>query len=262
MLIKRVLSALVGIPLLLYFIYLGDLWYTLIVWLIVIIGMREFLAMMDFSGIFPHLVGYAGVTALLGGVYLENYPLVLMIITILFVFTALGMVFRFNEAEAQESTSLFWGIMYIGGLMSFLVLIRNSFTFEFTVILFAVVWLNDTFAYFAGNKWGRRKLIPSVSPGKTVEGSVGGFLGTVAFVVITFILMEWFYPLDFGWSIAMAILIIILAQLGDLVESALKRKMEVKDSGGLIPGHGGILDRFDSMLLAAPFVYLFLFLIV
>ena len=261
MLIKRVISALVAVPLLLYFIYLGDLWYNVIVWLIALLGIREFMGMMGLNGATPLALGFAGVTALMGAVYFEELALILLVVTVIFLLTALSQVAGFHRFTLQESFGLFWGIMYIGGLMSYLVLIRNSFSFEYTMILFAAVWLNDTFAYFAGRKWGNRKLIPAVSPAKTVEGSLGGLLGPVVFMAITFLFMGWFHPLSLEWTLALTVLIIIPAQAGDLVESALKRKLEVKDSGNLIPGHGGILDRFDSMLLAAPVAYYFLLLI-
>lgn len=262
MLIKRVLSALVGVPLVLFFIYLGDLWYAILIWLIMLLGLREFFHMTRVGSMVPEILGYVGATALLAAVFGGDLSLILTVITAVFVVTAAMLVIRFKKAHTGESFAVLWGILYVGGLFSYLVLIRNTFDYEFTVILLAAAWLNDTFAYFTGNKWGRRKLIPAVSPGKTVEGSLGGLLGTVLLIAVTHFLLEFFYPLNLGLTLALTVFIVIIAQFGDLVESALKRKFNTKDSGSLIPGHGGILDRFDSIMFAAPFVYYFLILLV
>ncbi len=261
MLLKRVLSALVGIPLLLYFIYLGDIWYTLIVWLIAVIGLREYFQMMRLSDKVLFFSGFVGLTALLAAVHLGSLETVLVVITLLFLWIALNLVFRFNRSTLEETSLFFWGIIYIGGLLGYLVMLRQEFVFEFTVILIAAVWLNDTFAYFVGNAWGKRKLMPAVSPAKSVEGSLGGLLGTILLSILLYFLIPDFYQLSLVLTVGLVFIIIIFAQIGDLVESALKRKLEVKDSGSFIPGHGGILDRFDSMMYAAPFAYYYIFLI-
>ena len=127
----------------------------------------------------------------------------------------------------------------------------------YTYLLLAGVWIHDTAAYFVGVKWGMRKFAPQISPKKSVEGSLAGIGFTVAIFFSAAILIPGLIPLNLGQVIILALGISVFAQLGDLLESAFKRQMNVKDSGGIIPGHGGILDRFDSLLLAAPFVYYF-----
>ncbi len=119
-------------------------------------------------------------------------------------------------------------------------------------LIFAVTWLGDAGAYFVGRRFGRRKLAPRISPNKTVEGSIGGAIVAVALAVGRFAAVE---PGVSSWWVAgVALGANVLGQLGDLWESALKRAAGVKDSGALIPGYGGMLDKFDSMCLAAPFV--------
>jgi phosphatidate cytidylyltransferase len=136
-----------------------------------------------------------------------------------------------------------------------------------TVILLAPVvltWLNDSYAYFAGRAWGKRKLIPRVSPGKTVAGAVGALTGTILSAVGYSFLLARFpaYRMGIGEAVVFGVLISVAAQVGDLAESLLKRDAGVKDSGKLLPGHGGALDRFDSLFFNLPLAYAFFWLVV
>ena len=133
---------------------------------------------------------------------------------------------------------------------------------QFNVLLvstFAIIWVNDTFAYFTGSLLGRRKLNEDISPKKTWEGSIGGFIFSIIGAVI---LHQLFNVLDLWEWIGFAITLVISGTLGDLFESTLKRRAGVKESGNLIPGHGGILDRIDSILLALPFVFIYLIIVI
>ena len=139
---------------------------------------------------------------------------------------------------------------------------NNSFTdnYSFQIILgfFILLWLNDTGAYLAGRFFGKHKLFERISPKKTWEGSIGGGIATIG---EAYILSIFFTNIELSNWIVMAILIVVFGGLGDLVESMLKRSLKVKDSGKLLPGHGGILDRFDGLLLSVPFVYAYFHLI-
>ncbi|HEX6938703.1 MAG TPA: phosphatidate cytidylyltransferase [Longimicrobiales bacterium] len=131
------------------------------------------------------------------------------------------------------------------------------------LVIYAIglTWINDTCAYFAGRAWGRRKLIPRVSPGKTVIGAVAGGIGTVVVgAVYGAMVLEGWYDLPVGpWKgAAGGLLIAVAALVGDLAESAMKREAGVKDSGHLLPGHGGILDRFDALFFAIPVAFWYL----
>ena len=134
------------------------------------------------------------------------------------------------------------------------------------LLLFPVVltWLSDTFAYFAGRMWGKKKLIPKVSPGKTMAGSVGAIVGTPLAAVGYSILLQRFPTWQMGVveALVFGVLVSVAAQVGDLAESLLKRDVGVKDSGRLLPGHGGALDRFDSLFFTLPLGYAFFVLVV
>ena len=129
---------------------------------------------------------------------------------------------------------------------------------EWLLLVFVLLWANDTFAYLTGRLLGKHKLFERISPGKTIEGSIGGLVFTLAGIIVFSHYVDW---LSLWQAIGLGLIAVVFGTLGDLCESMLKRQAGVKDSGNLIPGHGGVLDRFDSVLFAVPFVYVFLFLI-
>lgn len=147
---------------------------------------------------------------------------------------------------------------YISSGVVFLFLIALNFGYYNSKIIlgiFALIWINDSFAYLIGKNFGRQKLFESVSPKKTVEG----FLGGVFFAAIgSYLIYTTTNNLEFSNWLILSVLVSVFGTIGDLIESKYKRQAEVKDSGSLIPGHGGILDRMDSAIFLAPFVYLFL----
>ncbi len=259
MLAKRLATALVAIPIILYIVYLGGIYYSFLIGLIALIGLYEYLKMLHVNEPALVFLSLICLAALFVAVYYKNTVFMLVVLGVCFLLSILNLLLRFEKTDLKDSAAIFWGFMYVGGLLGFLLLIRVDFVFEYTVFLFVVVWLSDTFAYFAGRKWGNKKLAPVLSPGKTVAGSVGGFVGTAVFLSLFYIFLGDFFPLGYGLTILLTVIITFLAQVGDLVESAVKRKLDAKDSGGIVPGHGGVLDRFDSIMFAAPFTYLFLF---
>ncbi|QCW99183.1 phosphatidate cytidylyltransferase [Aggregatimonas sangjinii] len=150
------------------------------------------------------------------------------------------------------------GLFYIGGGCIFLTMIpykNDEFAKLLIMGIFILIWVNDSFAYLVGRSLGRTKLFPSVSPKKTIEGAIGG----LAFTLGAAYFMAKYEPIvNVGQWMTLAAVIVIAGNLGDLVESKLKRVAGVKDSGALLPGHGGMLDRLDSLVFAAPFAYLIL----
>jgi phosphatidate cytidylyltransferase len=146
------------------------------------------------------------------------------------------------------------GLIYIGVGMSFFIFLHSFNIWGLWLALIAT-WVTDTGAFFVGKFVGKRKLSPGISPNKTIEGALGGVLFTT--ITVTFIAL-YLDKFSFYWIIY-SIMVALIAISGDLFESSLKRDMEVKDSGRLIPGHGGILDRFDSLLFTIPFTYFYLF---
>jgi phosphatidate cytidylyltransferase len=144
--------------------------------------------------------------------------------------------------------TFFHGLGYIGG----------TFNFHFPLAFLIMLWANDTGAYLSGRFFGRTKLFERHSPKKTWEGFIGGVLISA---VAAYIISIWYRDLPWNRWVSMAVLIGCFGTLGDLVESMFKRSINVKDSGGILPGHGGLLDRFDGLLLSAPIVYAYLYLI-
>ena len=263
MLYLRVLSAIVGIPIVLAAVYFGDIWYALLLLIVVNRGIFEYYRMFqsrDYN--LPFVFGFLGVTLFLVIIYFQQVALIYPLLIIIFVLLYMDALFHMERFSLVEAAILLWGILYLGGLGGFMLMLRMLPDGAFyTYLLLFSVWLHDSLAYFIGSKWGVRKFAPLISPNKSVEGSMAGVLGLSAIMFSTSILAPTFLPLPPLQAVFLGLGIAVFAQLGDLLESALKRQLEVKDSGALIPGHGGVLDRFDSILFTAPFVYYFFLLI-
>ncbi|TXK52917.1 phosphatidate cytidylyltransferase [Pontibacter qinzhouensis] len=170
-------------------------------------------------------------------------------------------VLELYRKHAQPFTNIAFtmlGALYIGvpfGLLHLLGYLQGDYSWQPILGALLLIWASDTGAYAFGKSFGKHKLLPRVSPGKTWEGWAGGVLTAVG---VAYVLSMFFPDLELYQWIGTAIIISVFGVLGDLVESMLKRSLGVKDSGTLLPGHGGILDRFDSLLLAIPFIVAFL----
>ncbi len=263
MLYLRILSALLGIPIIVFAVYFGDQWYALLILLVVNLGLYEYNNIFKIANLsFQALISYFGITMLIVVLYLDEHILILPLIMLLLFFLFILALFNMERLSIIESALSLWGIVYIGGLCGYMLMLRMQPDGAlYTYILLAGIWIHDTLAYLIGVKWGFRKFSPEISPKKSVEGSLAGLFGTIVIFFSVSILSPALTTLSPVEAIILALGISVFGQLGDLMESALKRQMRVKDSSGIIPGHGGILDRFDSLMLAAPFVYYFFLLI-
>jgi phosphatidate cytidylyltransferase len=261
MLAQRVASAAVGLPLIFLFIWAGEEWYTAAVCAIVLVATIEFQrARRGSTGAFDVLVA-AIATAMVAGAHV-GIEWVLW-----FVVGGAIIPLVWVTLRAQPETALpdwQWavsGILYVGLLGAHLVLLRelsNGRDWVYVTVLgtFAV----DTGAYFVGKAIGRQKLAPTISPGKTVEGTLGGIAaGFAAVVLLNFLLGP---RLGAALIVPLALLLPLAAVIGDLAESIIKRGMRIKDSSTIIPGHGGLLDRLDSILFTFPVVYYYLIWVV
>ncbi len=204
----------------------------------------------------------AGGTAAVAGALLTPLPLcrigcttdwLLFGPTMAVMASALFFLFRIGDIRdvARDFSFLVTGFLYVPLLLAHLLLLRyEPFGSQWIFLIMAIVMAGDTGAYYVGSAIGKHKLYPVVSPNKSIEGAVGGLAGSVTGALIA---RATFFPqLTFVDAVATALLLGVLGQLGDLFESLLKRSFGVKDSGSIIPGHGGILDRLDSILFAAP----------
>lgn len=203
------------------------------------------------------LATFAG-TGLTGVLALQHYALFVAGLTFaVFLFACLFLV-RFGTVDkvAGELSLLCFGFLYLSIPMAHLILLRSlQHGTRWVLLVLFMVMLNDTCAYFTGTFLGRHKLYPQVSPNKSIEGAVGGLAGSVLAAGVGYVT---FMP----WAGVLPLLLLglvagVVAELGDLFESLLKRSFGVKDSGRLIPGHGGILDRLDSLIFAFPLTYYF-----
>ena len=163
-----------------------------------------------------------------------------------------------NTVSVSETLTFYALFVYIVGCFSSIVLVRYGNGGEYLYMLvFLGAWICDTFAYFTGKFFGKHKLIPEISPKKTVEGSIGG----IVFTVVSFVIFGLIVNLGFGAGISyvklciFAVVLSIISQFGDLIASTIKRQYNIKDYGNLFPGHGGILDRFDGVMLTAPTLF-------
>lgn len=191
--------------------------------------------------------------------FLKDRHLPLLIIPVIAIFTV--ELFRYEKTPFLNMAVLFVGLVYV--IMP-LALLNNINTFgsmtggadyQFLLAFFVMVWINDTGAYLTGLLIGKHKLFPSVSPKKTWEGFFGGAILTLITGWLAGIYFVGYQDVNY---VIYALIIIIFATLGDLVESLLKRNFNVKDSGSILPGHGGMLDRFDGVLLSSPLVFLYI----
>jgi len=227
--------------------------FSLLVFLIALAGLDEFYRMA-----LPARRGEGRLAALLGAgslftLFAGNPVYPLMALTLLVLGFALVSLFRLQEIPqaAADAALLLMGFLYVPLLLSHLIMIRMlPHGVPWLFLIMVIVMTGDSAAYYVGSSFGKTKLYPAVSPKKSVEGSLGGLAGSIAGA---FVAKGIFFPeLSAFDCVATAVLLGVLGQLGDLFESLIKRSCGVKDSGSILPGHGGILDRLDSILFAGP----------
>ncbi|MCL8208724.1 MAG: phosphatidate cytidylyltransferase [Actinomycetia bacterium] len=249
---QRVGTTVVGVPLLVLGLWLGHWPLWAMTWLLALVGSVEFshllrLRHLDLppwqTGLFT--TGVLAANAL-------HWPLWPVVVALFFLAALLGLGGSDNQRGFLTGVSALFGGLYLGGLFSFLVRLRGMpHGFWVTLYVFAVTWLTDAAAFFAGRALGRHPLLPRVSPGKTWEGAVAGLaVGVLVGAAASPLVGQ-----DAGTGLWVGGLVSMAGQIGDLVESNLKRFVGAKDSGGILPGHGGVLDRFDSALFAMPAAY-------
>ena len=252
-LISRIVVSLIGLPLVLGMLWLGSWWLSGLVVAAALVAVHEFVTMArPLRPLAPAI--YVGVVLGLVGAHLGGIAWLLGGLLATFVFAFVLNAFSRTRAPSTVAIgATILGAVWVGSGLGALVLLREEHDkarlFAFTALL--TVWAADTFAYFAGRLFGRHKLAPSLSPGKTWEGFI---VGSLAGVFVSFVaLYDTRGSYLSSWQAVVLGLVVVLASAaGDLFESMLKRDMEVKDTGRLLGGHGGMLDRVDALLFAAP----------
>ncbi|WP_405607144.1 phosphatidate cytidylyltransferase [Polaribacter sp. Asnod1-A03] len=257
-LLKRSLSGIIYVLIFLSAILISKESYIALTSLFGVLCIWEFSKLIDFKGIIGYI--FFGLTLFLMLKRPDNYAVAVILgITLLSSLSLIYYLFVKKEVTfSNDRSKLGLLIRYPIFSMIFLVFLpiyQGEYNPYLMISILIIIWVNDSFAFLVGKNLGKRKLFPSVSPKKTIEG----FLGGLVFALIAAIIIGTFND-DFiigNWLI-IAFLVSVIGTIGDLIESKFKRQANVKDSGDIMPGHGGILDRLDSLLFAAPFVYLYI----
>jgi phosphatidate cytidylyltransferase len=269
---QRILTAFVGVPVLYIIFYLGGIWFLILFLLIILLAQYEFLKLLENNGyvVQKGLMLLSSVFLPVAAYYGFIYAGGVFIAFIFVSFLIQLMRKRFENILVQVGVTVF-GITYISFFLSYSILLRNidqnsnikiltdnmqsmnNVGFFLVIFVVTCTFLNDTGAYYIGKWKGKRKLSPDISPGKTVEGTLGGIITAIVTGGIVNLIFK--SPLPHFFALVFALIVSLAAIFGDLFESMIKRSVGAKDSGAILPGHGGILDRFDSLILVFPVSY-------
>jgi phosphatidate cytidylyltransferase len=266
--VLRVLVSIIAIPVILAASYFGGYYFLFFVLVISLLSFYEFSLLVRNKDM--HVSIFMGLLSVLFFIFnsylklFENYALLLVIVAVL----CLIELFRNKNSALLNLGATFLGILYIGLFSAALVSIREFYVLPdenyfqgglLIISIFATIWICDSAAYYIGTAFGKHKLFTRVSPKKSWEGAIAGFVFAILAMIASKLIV-----LDFlSWNsiIGIGIIIGVFGQIGDLIESLFKRDSGVKDSSSLVPGHGGIFDRFDSLIFSAPLILILLKLI-
>ncbi|MCL1999657.1 MAG: phosphatidate cytidylyltransferase [Turicibacter sp.] len=255
--IRRIVTLIVLLPTIVAVIVLGDMWLRGLLAAFSLLALFEFYrAVSDGKGNKLHLVGYAFTVVyflLIASDFLTLVPIVFMIIV------ACITVMFYRKIDLKDCVITICGFFYIPVFFSFIYLVREQSLF-FVWLIFVSASVSDTFGYLIGKNWGKHRLVNTASPTKSIEGCVAGIVGAAIGGVIYYIIFinisgspSPLTPLE---TVAVSIIGAVFSQFGDIFASAIKRYVGIKDFGQLLPGHGGVLDRFDGILITAPIIYM------
>ena len=261
--LKRWITGLSALPFLIFLVYIGGFPFVILVGIASICSLWEYYRIVfnaDSETLHGVVVwwGYFVGLAIIVTAHIADSESVLVLLAFNLVFVGLMSMFLYKSKPSVVNVipKQVQGIIYIPLLLSFLVSIRrgpDGMTWIF--LLLAIIFAGDISAYYVGSYLGRHKLNPAISPGKTIEGAIGGLAGNLLVGSIG----KFFFLPALSWSPALLFFLAVglSGQVGDLFESEFKRSSKIKDSGGILPGHGGVLDRIDALLFASPVAYLF-----
>ncbi len=262
MLFSRIISAIIGILILIFVIFMGGWVFKLALMLVALLGLFEFYSVLQRGKIkFTNIAGFVSAVLIfiVTDLNMKDKFFYILLITIIFLFilSILSKKYAFNDIMVT-----ILGLVY--PTLSFITILLIS-KIDYPInnlalaLLFLLTWSSDTFAYFSGMLLGRHKLSPDLSPKKTIEGAVGGVIGTIIISVICWGITSFYYDFSISWYhfLVIGLMCGIFSQFGDLSASLIKRNYDAKDFGHIMPGHGGILDRFDSILFTAPLIYIY-----
>ncbi len=261
----RIISGTIFLGVLIFSILYSKITFLSLFFILMIFCIYEFTRMIKLKSVFPYIIGV--LSYIFGNILnVEDVPsrsifINVGVVLFLTIFCSFAWILLAKKEEiVSHLGKIFLVAVYIivpFVLMAQIPFLDNDFNYAKTVILgvFILIWSNDTFAYLVGKNFGKIKLLKEISPNKTVEGFIGGML---ACFITSYFISQYFTALSLTQWIVIAGLVSVFGVLGDLIESMFKRQAGIKDSSNLIPGHGGFLDRFDSVIFAAPFIFIYL----
>jgi phosphatidate cytidylyltransferase len=266
---KRILFGLIYVATIVFSSILGPIYFYGLFFVFLIICLYEFLRLIELKSLYPYILAVAFYSiAILSNeniIAIEekmSHKLIVSVTVFFLFFIFISALISSRKIAIQYLGRIFLSLIYL--IIPFSLLLKLPFftmdkSFDSTIIIgiFILIWSNDIFAFIIGKNFGKTKLIERVSPNKTVEGFLGGFIFTFIAGYFISIYCDSVQPIQ--WF-SIAIIVSVFGVLGDLIESMFKRQAGVKDSSGFIPGHGGFLDRLDSIIFTAPFIYIYLFL--
>ena len=266
---KRIIFGLIYVILIISSSLLGAFYFYSLFFIFLIISLYEFLKIIELKSVYPYILAVTSFSlAIISNssltIFKDNLSekLFISIFTFVLFFTLITTLISSRKVAIQYLGRIFLSLIYI--IIPFSLLIKipflnleNSFDSSIIIGVFILTWSNDIFAFLIGKNFGKTKLIERVSPNKTVEGFLGGFIFTF---ISGYFISEYCFSVQAIQWFAIAIIVSTFGVLGDLIESMFKRQAKIKDSSNFIPGHGGFLDRLDSIIFAAPFIYIYLYL--
>ncbi|MCL2199084.1 MAG: phosphatidate cytidylyltransferase [Defluviitaleaceae bacterium] len=262
--VKRAITTIVGLPLVILLVYLGGIPLLVVVAIFALVGLREFYLAFSKTDRAVHAVGYVATVGYFAAIYVFGAGYWLLIVLTLFIITVQTcLVVFYKKLPISECISIVYGFLYVPFLLSFLVLVReHTLGYYYVWLIFTASLGCDTVAYLTGSLFGKNKLKGSPSPSKSVEGLIGGVVGATLIGLVYGLAVSHFAA-DYEatqYIVLIAAVIsflgAIFSVIGDLAASAVKRHCEIKDFGNVFPGHGGVLDRIDSVVTVAPIVYM------
>jgi phosphatidate cytidylyltransferase len=262
--VKRSITTVLGLPLVVLVVYLGGLPLLFACCIVALVGLREFYLAFSGKDRLIHVIGYLATVGYFGAIFYFEAGYWLLIALTLFIITVQAcLVVFFRKLPISECITTVYGFLYVPFLLSFVVLVReHALGYYYVWLIFTASFGCDTFAYLTGSLFGKRKLVNTPSPSKSVEGLIGGVIGATVIGFLYGLAFSHFsaYPENVAnitlFATVISFLGAIFSIIGDLSASAIKRHCSIKDFGKLFPGHGGVMDRIDSIVTVAPIVYM------
>lgn len=256
---QRLLSGIVLVLIAALGLYMGGVVTFAMILIVALIGYSEILRIFHIEKSSFAVVGYTGTILYYLALFFDLSQWSVAIIILFLIFLLGCYVVRFPKYDMHQMMACFFGFVYVGIMLSYIYQLREVQNGgEFVVLLFLAAWGNDTLAYCTGMLIGKHKMTPKLSPKKSVEGLIGGIVGAALLGLLYGVFIKTRLRLSFDPMMMFPMICGVsgaISVIGDLAASAIKRDAGIKDYGTLIPGHGGILDRFDSIILIAPVIY-------